>query len=251
VTHHPHGHALVTGAVGGLGTAMVRRLLNEGYSIIACDRRESLAGDWLMQLPADQHERVKFYPLDVSKEEQVNALAHTLGTEGIHIAYMINNAGINGAGEVWALESRIWERVLRVNLYGTFYMTRAFSHAMIEQRFGRIVNLASLYAYHPGDGEAPYAAAKAGITGYTRSTALDLAPHGITVNVIAPGIIWHEGLQDVVSEDTVTKWSQRIPVRRAGKPEEIAATVAFLCSDDAAYITGQTIHVNGGWYLPG
>jgi NAD(P)-dependent dehydrogenase (short-subunit alcohol dehydrogenase family) len=230
---------------------MVHRLLSGGYSIIACDRRESLAGDWLMQLPADQRERVKFYPLDVSKEEQVNALARTLGTEGIHVAYLINNAGINGAGEVWALESRIWERVLRVNLYGTFYMTRAFSHAMIEQRFGRIVNLASLYAYHPGDGEAPYAAAKAGITGYTRSTALDLAPHGITVNVIAPGIIWHEGLKDVVSKETVAQWAHRIPVRRAGKPEEIAATVAFLCSEDAAYITGQTIHVNGGWYLPG
>jgi NAD(P)-dependent dehydrogenase (short-subunit alcohol dehydrogenase family) len=230
---------------------MVRRLLNESYSIIACDRRESVVGDWLMQLPAEQRERVQFYPLDVSKEDQVNALAHTLGGKGIHIAYVINNAGINGAGEVWALESRVWERVLRVNLYGTFYMTRAFSHAMIEKRFGRIINLASLYAYHPGEGEAPYAAAKAGITGYTRSTALDLAPHGITVNVIAPGIIWHEGLKGVVPEDAVAKMARRVPVGRVGKPEEIAATVAFLCSDDAAYITGQTIHVNGGWYLPG
>lgn len=251
MTSQPHGHALVTGAVGGLGTAMVRRLLNESYSIIACDRRESVVGDWLMQLPAEQRERVQFYPLDVSKEDQVNALAHTLGGKGIHIAYVINNAGINGAGEVWALESRVWERVLRVNLYGTFYMTRAFSHAMIEKRFGRIINLASLYAYHPGEGEAPYAAAKAGITGYTRSTALDLAPHGITVNVIAPGIIWHEGLKGVVPEDAVAKMARRVPVGRVGKPEEIAATVAFLCSDDAAYITGQTIHVNGGWYLPG
>jgi acetoacetyl-CoA reductase len=230
---------------------MVRRLLDGGYSIIACDRRESLAGDWLMHLPAEQRERVKFYPLDVSKEEQVIALAHTLGTDGVHIAYLINNAGINGAGEVWGLESRVWERVLRVNLYGTFYLTRAFTHAMIEKSFGRIVNLASLYAYHPGEGEAPYAAAKAGITGYTRSTALDLAPHGITVNVIAPGIIWHEGIKEVVSEEMVTKMARRVPVGRAGKPEEIAAVVAFLCSDDAAYITGQTIHVNGGWYLPG
>jgi NAD(P)-dependent dehydrogenase (short-subunit alcohol dehydrogenase family) len=251
MTAQPHGHALITGAVGGLGTAMVRRLLAEGYSIIACDRRESLAGDWLMQLPAEQRERVKFHPVDVSKEEQVNALVHTLGTEGTRVAYLVNNAGINGAGEVWALESRVWERVLRVNLYGTFYLTRAFSHAMIERRFGRIINLASVYAYHPGEGEAPYAAAKAGITGYTRSTALDLAPHGITVNVIAPGIIWHDGLKNVVSEDMVAKMTRRVPVGRAGTPDEIAATVAFLCSDDAAYITGQTLHVNGGWYLPG
>jgi NAD(P)-dependent dehydrogenase (short-subunit alcohol dehydrogenase family) len=230
---------------------MVRRLLDEGHKIIACDRREGLVGDWLMQLPAEQRERVKFYPLDVTREEQVNALAHTLGGEGIHVAYLVNNAGINGAGEVWALESRIWERVLRVNLYGTFYLTRAFSHAMIEKRFGRIVNVASLYAYHPGAGEAPYAAAKAGITGYTRATALDLAQYGVTVNVIAPGLIWHEGLRGVVPEDMAAKITRRVPVGRAGKPEEIAATVAFLCSDDAAYITGQTIHVNGGLYLPG
>ena len=251
MAHHPQGHALVTGALGGLGTAIVRRLLEEGYPIVACDRRESLADEWLMHISAEQRKRVEFYPLNVGSEEQVAELVSTLEGEEIHIAYLINNAGINGAGEVWALESRIWERVLRVNLYGTFYMTRAFTHAMIEKRFGRIVNLASIYAYHPGEGEAPYAAAKAGITGYTRSTALDLAPHAITVNVIAPGIIWHEGLKGVVPEDALAKMTRRVPVGRAGKPEEIAATVAFLCSDDAAYITGQTIHVNGGWYLPG
>lgn len=251
MTHDPHGHALVTGAVGGLGTAIVRRLLTEGYTITACDRRENLAGEWLMRIPAEPRKRVNFYPLNVASEEQVIELARTLDEEKIHIAYLVNNAGINGAGEVWALESRVWERVLRVNLYGTFYLTRAFTHAMIEKGFGRIVNLASLYAYHPGEGEAPYAAAKAGITGYTRSTALDLAQHGITVNVIAPGIIWHEGLKGVVPEEVAAKMARRVPAGRAGKPEEIAATVAFLCSDDAAYITGQTIHVNGGWYLPG
>jgi len=251
MTQQSHGHALVTGAVGGLGTAMVRRLLGEGHSIIACDRRESLAGDWLMQLSAEQQKRVKFFPLDVSKEEQVNALAHRLGTEGVHIAYLLNNAGINGAGEVWALESRVWERVLRVNLHGTFYMTRAFSRAMIEKGFGRIVNLASVYAYHPDAGESPYAAAKAGITGYTRAIARELASRGITVNVIAPGVIWHEGIKDVVPQETFDRFMRDIPAGRFGKPEEIAATVAFLCSEGAAYITGQTIHVNGGLYLPG
>src|SRR5881392_1984750 len=107
----------------------------------------------------------------------------------------VNNAGIHGAGT----ESRVWERTLRVNLYGTFYLTRAFSQAMKEQRFGRIVNLASLSAYHPLGEQGPYAAAKAAITGYTRSTALDLAPYGVTVNAIAPGLILHEGLKVVFS----------------------------------------------------
>jgi NAD(P)-dependent dehydrogenase (short-subunit alcohol dehydrogenase family) len=251
MTQPSPGHALVTGAVGGIGSATTRRLLKAGYQIIACDRRESLAGDWLAQLSAEEQKRVSFYPLDVSKEDQVNALAETLRTKGVHIACLINNAGINGVGDVWALESRVWERVLRVNLHGTFYLTRAFSKAMVDKRFGRIVNVASLYAYHPDPGESPYAAAKAGVTGFTRAIALELAPHGITVNVIAPGVIWHDGIKGVLSDEAYDKFLQKTPAGRFGKPEEIAGTVAFLCSEEAAYITGQTIHVNGGLYLPG
>jgi 3-oxoacyl-[acyl-carrier protein] reductase len=246
-----HGHVLVTGAIGGLGTAMVQRLLGEGYTIIGCDRREDLAGGWLQQFPTEHHERVNFYPLDVTKEDQVNALAETLRTQDVHIAYLVNNAGIFGAGEPWNQESRIWERTLRVNLHGTFYLTRAFSLAMKEHGFGRIVNISSQAAYLPGGKEGPYSAAKAAITGYTRSTALDLAQHGVTVNAIAPGLILHDGLKVVFAEKELERMARGIPVGRAGKPAEIAATVSFLLSDDAAYITGQTIHVNGGVYSPG
>ena len=241
------GQVLITGAVGGLGTAMVQRLLGEGYTIIACDRAQDQAGAWLDRLPADQHGRVNFYPLDVTKEEQVNALADTLRGKGVHIAYLVNNAGIHGAGT----ESRVWERTLRVNIHGTFYLTRAFSPAMKEKRFGRIVNLASLSAYHPLGEQGPYAAAKAAIAGYTRATALDLARDGVTVNAIAPGLILHDGLKVVFSDAELGRMASGIPVGRAGKPEEIAATVSFLLSNDAAFITGQTIHVNGGSYLPG
>jgi NAD(P)-dependent dehydrogenase (short-subunit alcohol dehydrogenase family) len=243
----PQGQVLVTGAVGGLGTAMVQRLLGEGHAIIACDRAQGQAGAWLDRLPAARRDRVNFYPLDVTKEEQVNALAETLRGKGVHVAYLVNNAGIHGAGT----ESRVWERTLRVNIHGTFYLTRAFSPAMKEKRFGRIVNLASLSAYHPIGDQGPYAAAKAAITGYTRSTALDLARHRVTVNAIAPGLILHEGLKAVFSDAELGRMASGIPAGRAGKPEEIAATVAFLLSNDAAFITGQTIHVNGGSYLPG
>jgi len=249
--NQPHGQVLVTGAVGGLGTAMVHRLLGEGYTLIACDRREDLAGDWIQQLPRDQQERVFFYPLDVTKEEQVNALADTLHGKGIHVAYLVNNAGIHGAGGAATTESRVWERTLRVNLHGTFYLTRAFSQAMKERTFGRIVNIASLSAYHPTGEQEPYAAAKAAITGYTRAVALDLARYGVTVNAIAPGLILHDGLKVVFSDKELARLAQGIPVGRPGKPEEIAATVSFLLSDEAAYITGQTLHVNGGMYLPG
>ncbi|MBI3797767.1 MAG: SDR family oxidoreductase [Deltaproteobacteria bacterium] len=247
MANQQHGQVLITGAVGGLGTAMVQRLLGEGYTIIACDRQVDHAGEWLQRLPADQQDRVSFYPLDVTKEDQVNALADTLRAKGVHIAYLVNNAGIHGAGT----ESRVWERTLRVNIHGTFYLTRAFSQAMKERRFGRIVNLASLSAYHPTGEQGPYAAAKAAITGYTRSTALDLAAYDVTVNAIAPGLILHEGLKVVFSDQELDAIARRVPAGRAGKPTEIAATVAFLFSDDAAYITGQTIHVNGGMYLPG
>ena len=242
-----HGQTLITGAVGGLGTAMVHRLLREGHAIIACDRAQEQAGAWLDKIPADQRSRVEFHPLDVTKEEQVNALADALRSKGVQIAYLVNNAGIHGAGA----ESRVWERTLRVNTYGTFYLTRVFAPAMKERGFGRIVNLASLSAYHALGEQGPYAAAKAAITGYTRSVALDLAPHGVTVNAIAPGLILHDGLKVVFSDKQLTEMARPIPVGRAGKPEEIAATVAFLLSDDAAFITGQTLHVNGGSYLPG
>jgi len=149
------------------------------------------------------------------------------------------------------MSSKTWDRVMRVNLYGTFHLTRAFSGEMIQRGFGRIVNLASLYAYHPGEGQGPYAASKAGVTGYTRSSARDLAPHGVTVNALAPGLIWHEGLEGVFEPEQFQAMIDPVPCGRAGRPEEIAATVAFLLSEDAAYITGQTLHVNGGLYLPG
>jgi NAD(P)-dependent dehydrogenase (short-subunit alcohol dehydrogenase family) len=245
------GHVLITGAVGGLGTAMVQRLLPEGYAIVACDRRDDTVSEWLQQLPANHRGRVQFHPLDVSKEEIVSKFAEKLHGQGLQVAYLVNNAGIHGAGGPANTESRVWERTLRVNLHGTYYLTRAFSQGMKDRGFGRIVNLASLSAYNPLGEQAPYAAAKAAITGYTRSAALDLAKYGVTVNAIAPGLILHDGLKVVFSEDELKHMAKDIPVKRPGKPEEIAATVAFLLSDEAAFITGQTIHVNGGSYLPG
>ena len=242
---------LVTGALGGLGTATVARLLDEGQEVVVVDRRADALPAWLETFPAKKRPRIEFHPVDVTREEQVNELARVLREEGVHVDRLVNNAGVQGSAEVWEMESRVWERVLRVNLYGTFYMTRAFSRPMVERAFGRIVNFASLYAYHPGVGQSPYAAAKAGIVGYTHSTALDLAPHGVTVNVIAPGLIWHERVRGVLPEQVVERIKAQVPVGRLGRPEEIAHTVSFLLSAESSYITGQTIHVNGGLYLPG
>jgi len=245
------GHTVLTGALGGLGTAMTRALCAAGHQLIATDRRREDYAPWLESLPAEIRGQISFYPLDVTKEEAVNELAATLAARGIHVAHLINNAGIQGAAKPWEMDSKTWHRVMNVNITGTFFMTRAFSEAMVNKAYGRIVNVASLYAYHPGSGQGPYAAAKAAITGYTRSSALDLAKYGVTVNDIAPGVIWHDRLEGVIQGTELQDLMKTIPAGRAGKPDEIAATAVFLTSEGASYITGQTIHVNGGLYLPG
>jgi NAD(P)-dependent dehydrogenase (short-subunit alcohol dehydrogenase family) len=245
------GHALVTGAIGGLGTAITKRLIADGIPVIGTDRRAADIGPWI-DAELDDEEKAMFtgYPLDVGIEGQVDELAQKLSNDGIDVAYLINNAGIQGNAKPWELDSKTWHRVIRVNLDGTFYLTRAFSKAMVDRSFGRIVNFASLYAFDPGVGQSPYAAAKAGITGYTRSVAKDLAKHGVTVNVIAPGIIWHERLRGVLPDEEYKKAEAQIPTGRMGEPDEISGVVSFFCSEDSSYVTGETLHVNGGLYLP-
>lgn len=245
------GHVLVTGALGGLGTAIVQRLVQEGAQVIACDRRHDDSGAWLSQFSTEQRLRIAVHALDVTKDEQVDALRAELDAQDIHVAYLVNNAGAAGRDDPARMSSKMFDIVMRINLYGTFYCTRAFCAPMIAQGFGRIVNLASLYAYHPGPGEAPYAAAKAGIVGYTHAIARDLGEHGVNVNVIAPGLIWHERLTGILPEDEYTDMIKSTSLKRAGKPGEIAGAVAFLLSDDSSFITGQTLHVNGGAYMTG
>jgi 3-oxoacyl-[acyl-carrier protein] reductase len=242
---------LVTGALGGLGTAIVQRLIAEGVSVIACDRRTEDAAVWLDRFTPDERCNLAVEALDITKQEQVDALREKLDNEGVHVAYLINNAGIAAREPLRTLRPKTFDIVVRVNLYGTFYLTRAFCEPMMEREFGRIVNFASLYAYSPGPGQSPYAAGKGGVIGYTHSTANDLGKYNITVNVIAPGMIFHERIVGILPDAEINAFQERAPLARLGKPEEIAGTVAFLVSDDAAYITGQTIHVNGGAYMTG
>ena len=244
-----HGHVLLTGALGGLGTAIARTLLDAGFEVIACDRRAEDAGEWLEQFDQDSRDRLRFHAFDNRNLGATQAFAEQLANDGIHVAYLINNAGIATIGEPWDMAPEAFDRVVQVNLYGTFHLTRTFCAAMKEKGFGRIINFASAAAYLPDAGMAPYSAAKAGIVGYTHSIATDLAQHGVTANVIAPGLIWHDRLRPTYTDDERDVWRKRIPMKREGDPLEIAETVRFLMSAGAAYITGQTIHVNGGVYM--
>ena len=135
------GHALITGAIGGLGTAMTKKLVKQGIPVIGCDRKADKLDDWrARELSPAQSEMVKLFPLDVTKEEYVDALAVELGQRGIHVAYLINNAGIQGPGKPWDYDTKTWDRVVKVNLYGSFFLSRAFSKQMVDAGFGRILN---------------------------------------------------------------------------------------------------------------
>ena len=246
----PRGEALITGALGGLGTAMTKALLDEGYKVIACDRRPDAGDEWRASLGPGA-ERVTTHVLDVADEDDVKRLAGELAADGRDVAYVVNNAGIQGPGRISTFDTRRFDLVLRVNLYGTFFVTKTFSGPMVERGFGRIVNLSSVNAYEKAQGQAAYAAAKAGILGFTRSVATDLAARGVTVNAIAPGLIWHEGLAGLFGDDFRDRWIAQIPAGVPGEPKHIAAAVVYLFSDDAGYQTGQVLHINGGLYLGG
>ena len=246
------GHALITGAIGGLGTAMTKKLISQGIPVVGCDRKADELDGWReRELDEEQSKMVTLFPLDVTKEEHVDAFATELGQREIHVAYLINNAGIQGPGKAWDYDTKTWDRVIKVNMYGSFFLTRAFSKPMVDAGFGRILNFSSGAAYNPPRDWGSYAAAKAGVLGYTRSLAQDLAQYGITVNCIVPGLIMHEGLRGTIPDKFFEKLGKDVPMKRPGKPEEIAAAAAFFMSEGSSYVTGQTMHVNGGMYMPG
>ncbi|MGH2788917.1 MAG: 3-oxoacyl-[acyl-carrier-protein] reductase [Actinomycetota bacterium] len=237
--------ALVTGASRGIGRAVAVALAQRGfdvginYSSSADEAKETL------RLVEEAGSGGVCVQADVGDAGAVDALFNEVESSLGQIAALVNNAGVRADGLALAMKDDAWERVLRTNLYGTFACCRRALRPMLKARSGRIVNIASVAGLHGSPGQANYAAAKAGVIGLTKTLAREIASKGITVNAIAPGLI-ETDLTTSLKERQWDALTSEVPAGRAGTPEEVGRLAAYLCSDDAEYITGSVFVIDGG-----
>jgi len=238
--------AVVTAAAGtGIGSAAARRCLEEGARVVVSDWHERRLAETAASLAADFGDAVHAIACDVTDEAQVQALVSGTAGHFGRLDVMINNAGLGGTASVLEMTDDEWARVLDVTLNGTFRCTRAALRLLVEQGGGgAVVNNASVVGWRAQEGQAHYAAAKAGVMALTRCAAKDVAAHGIRVNAVAPSLAAHPFLAKVTSEELLTELAGREAFGRAAEPWEVATVIAFLASDYASYLTGEVIAVS-------
>jgi 3-oxoacyl-[acyl-carrier protein] reductase len=233
--------ALVTGASGGIGGAIARQLHGQGATVaISGTRVEPLEA-----LAAELGERTHVTPCNLSDAAAVDALPKQASEAMGGLDILVNNAGVTRDNLFMRMSDEEWDQVIAVNLTATFRLSRAVLRGMMKKRWGRIVGITSIVGVTGNPGQGNYAAAKAGMIGMSKSLAAEVASRGITVNCIAPGFIT-TAMTDKLNEDQKGKILGAIPAGRMGTSDEIASAAVYLASDEAAYVTGQTIHVNGG-----
>jgi 3-oxoacyl-[acyl-carrier protein] reductase len=245
--------AIVTGAARGIGYGIAHRFASEGARVAVVDLDESAAKKSAAALPGAEHPKTSHVGIgcDVSDTDSVQSAVDRVVAEigGVHI--LVNNAGITRDNLLFKMTEEDWDQVIGVHLRGAFLMTRAAQKHFVAQKYGKILNLSSVSALG-NRGQANYSAAKMGIQGFTRTLGIELGPFGVNANAVAPGFIATD-MTDATArrlgipvEEFRKMNADANPVRRVGFPEDIAAAAAFLCSDEASYITGQTLYVDGG-----
>jgi 3-oxoacyl-[acyl-carrier protein] reductase len=233
--------ALVTGASGGIGAAIARTLHAQGAAVVLSGTRRQA----LDALAGELGERGFVCPADLAQPDQAEALIEAAEQAAGPLAILVNNAGLTRDTLALRMSDADWAAVLELDLSAPFRLARAALRGMLRRRAGRIVNISSIVGTTGNAGQANYAAAKAGLIGMTKALAQEVAPRGITVNAVAPGFV-DTAMTGRLSEQQRARLTESIPLGRIGKPEDVAAAVAYLASDEAGWVTGATLHVNGG-----
>jgi 3-oxoacyl-[acyl-carrier protein] reductase len=233
--------ALVTGATGGIGGAIAKALHAQGAHVGISGRNK----DKLDALAKELGERVSVLPADLSKPEDIDALVKTAEEAMGQIDILVNNAGLTRDNLSMRMKDDEWQEVLDVNLTSTFKLGKTVQRGMMKRRWGRIINISSVVGVTGNPGQCNYVASKAGVIGWSKAMAQEIASRGITVNCVAPGFI-ATAMTDALTDDQKAKINATIPAGKMGSSEDIAAAVVYLASDEAQYVTGQTLHVNGG-----
>ncbi|MDY4280656.1 MAG: 3-oxoacyl-ACP reductase FabG [[Pasteurella] mairii] len=237
--------ALVTGATRGIGRAIAEELVAKGAFVLGTATSEKGAES----ISAYLGEKGKGFVLNVADEQSIESTLEKLKAEFGDIDILVNNAGITRDNLLMRMKDDEWFDILQTNLTSVYRLSKAMLRSMMKKRFGRIITIGSVVGSMGNPGQANYCAAKAGLIGFSKALAKEVASRGITVNVVAPGFIATD-MTDVLTDEQKSGILANVPAGRLGEPVEIAKAVAFLASDDAAYITGTTLHVNGGMYMP-
>ncbi|HUE23048.1 MAG TPA: 3-oxoacyl-[acyl-carrier-protein] reductase [Bryobacteraceae bacterium] len=239
--------AFVTGASRGIGREIALTLCRAGFDIVVASPEIEKNEEVAEKIRACSGQALPLN-LDLLSYDSIReGFAKALQQFG-RIDVLVNNAGVTRDGLAVRMKREDWDRVLQINLYGAFFATQQVLPAMMKQRYGRIVNIASVVGESGNAGQANYVASKAGLIGLTKALAQEMAPREITVNAVAPGFI-DTDMTAVLTDELKEKLLAQVPLRRLGRPEEIAAAVRFLASDEAGYITGHVLNVNGGMYM--
>jgi 3-oxoacyl-[acyl-carrier protein] reductase len=235
------GCALVTGATRGIGAATARALSRQGWPVAVNYRQDREGADRVVQELEQEGGKALAFQADVSDPDAVVGLFRSVAESFGPVLVLINNAGTRADGLAPQLDEREWADVIETNLSAAYRTTRIALRPMLRARFGRIVNVASIVGPRANAGQANYAASKAGLIGFTKTVAVEVARRGVTVNAVAPGLI-----ETKLTEGISNGLAEKVPARRSGTPDEVAACIGFLASEQAGYVTGATLAVDGG-----